>query len=129
MNRTGRVYDLSDRLVSFAADVIALVESLPDSRAANHIAGQLLRSGTSPAPNYGEAEAAESKKDFLHKMGVCLKELRESRVWPRIIALRELLDMSQIRPLLVETDELIRIFGASITTARRNATETDRAQV
>lgn len=118
-----RTYDLSDRLVSYAAAVIALAESLPDSRAGSHIAGQLLRSGTSPAPNYGEAEAAESRKDFLHKMGVCLKELRESRVWLRIIARREMLSQTQVHPLLVETEELIRIFGASITTARRNASD------
>lgn len=126
MDCSKRTYDLSERLVAYAADVIALAESLPDSRAGNHIAGQLLRSGTSPAPNYSEAEAAESRKDFLHKIGVCLKELRESRVWLRIIARREMLSQTQVHPLLVETEELIRIFGASITTARRNASGSQR---
>jgi four helix bundle protein len=115
-----REFDLEDRLVAYAADAIALTEMLPDSRAGNHIASQLLRSGTSAAPNYGEAEAAESRKDFLHKMGICLKELRESRIWLRIIARRKLLGEADLAPILCETEELIRIFKASIATARRN---------
>ena len=115
-----REYDLEERLVAYAADIIALTESLPDTRAGNHIAAQLLRSGTSPAPNYGEAEAAESKKDFVHKMGICLKELRESRIWLCIIARRRLLGGDELAPILGETEELIRIFKASIATARRN---------
>jgi four helix bundle protein len=122
-----RVYDLSERLVAYAAEAISLVEVLPDSRTGNHIAGQLLRSGTSPAPNYGEAEAAESRKDFVHKMGVCLKELRESRAWLRIIAHRQMLRDTQVLPLLNETEELISIFGASITTAKRNAAKSKGA--
>jgi len=113
-------YDLEDRLVEFASSVISLTESLPQSRAGSHIAAQLLRSGTSPAPNYGEAEAAESRKDFLHKMGICLKELRESRVWLRIIARRSLLNEEELTSVLSETEELIRIFKASIMTARKN---------
>ena len=116
-----RPYDLSDRLVAYASEVIALTELLPNSRAGNHIAGQLLRSGTSPAPNYGEAEAAESRKDSIHKMGICQKELRESRVWLRILARREMLRETQLQPIIVETEELIRIFGASIATAKKNA--------
>ena len=115
-----REYDLEDRLVAYAADVIALTASLPLSRAGNHIAAQLLRSGTDPAPNYGEAEAAESKKDFIHKMGICLKELRESRIWLRIIARRRLLGEAELASILSETEELIRIFKASIVTAKRN---------
>ena len=116
-----REYDLADRLVDYVAAVIALTESLPQSRAGNHVASQLLRSGTSPAPNYGEAEAAESRKDFLHKMGICLKELRESRIWLRIIARRKLLSDAELAPILAETEELIRIFSASIATAKRNS--------
>jgi four helix bundle protein len=114
-------YDLEERLIGYASGVIALTESLPNSRAGNHIAAQLLRSGTAPASNYGEAEAAESRKDFLHKMGICLKELRESRIWIRIIAARALVKATSLHPLAEETDELIRIFKASITTARKNA--------
>jgi len=121
MSKEKREYNIEDRLVAYAAMVIALTESLPDTRAGNHIAGQLLRSGTSPAPNYGEAEAAESRNDFLHKMGVCLKELRESRIWLRIIARRALLSEAEVSPVLAETEELIRIFKASIATAKKNA--------
>ena len=72
-------YDLEDRLLDYAAQIIRLAESLPQTRAGNHVAGQLLRSGTSPLPNHGEAQAAESRKDFIHKLSICLKELKESR--------------------------------------------------
>jgi len=73
--------ELEDRLIDFAVMVIGVVEVLPNSKAGNHIAGQLVRSGTSPAPNYGEARSAESRKDFIHKMKISLKELRESVIW------------------------------------------------
>jgi len=115
-----RRYDLDDRLVVYAGTVISLTDRLPDTRAGNHIAGQLLRSGTSPAPNYGEASAGESPRDFVHKMKVCLKELHESRAWLRIIAHCEMLPSRDVVPLITETVELIRIFSASISTARRN---------
>ena len=81
----GRKYDLEERLLEFASAVIDLSEKLPNSRAGNHIAGQILRSGTSPYPNHGEAESAESRDDFIHKLKVCLKELRETRRWARLI--------------------------------------------
>jgi four helix bundle protein len=114
-------YDLEERLIGYAADVIEFIEALPPSRAGNHIANQLLRSGTSPAPNYGEAEAAESRKDFIHKMGICLKELRESRIWICIVLRRILLPKENCCCLLQETEELIRIFKTSIKTAKQNA--------
>jgi four helix bundle protein len=79
-----RKYDLEDRLLEFAVQVIDFTEGLPNTRAANHIAGQLLRSGTSPYGNHGEVESAESRKDFVHKVKVCLKELREARRWLRL---------------------------------------------
>jgi four helix bundle protein len=85
MGKKTKEYDLEDRLIDFAVAMIDTVEALPSTRAGNHIAGQLLRSGTSPAPNYGEAQSAESRKDFIHKMKIALKELRETRVWLRII--------------------------------------------
>ncbi len=113
-------YDLEDRLVEHASIMIELTEALPNTRAGNHIAGQLLRSGTSAAPNYGEAQAAESRKDFIHKMGICLKELRESRIWLLIIRRRAMLKASITDPVLSETEELIRIFKSSIATAKRN---------
>ena len=116
-------FDLEDRLVDFASSVVELTEALPNTRAGNHFAGQLLRSGTSPAPNYGEAQAAESRRDFVHKLGICLKELRESRIWLRIVQRRTMLKASVVEPVLRETEELIRIFKTSIATAKRNETK------
>ena len=81
MPKEDNAFDLEERLIEFAVRIIQMAESLPKTKAGNHIAGQLIRSGTSPALNYGEAQAAESRSDFIHKMKVCLKELRESRVW------------------------------------------------
>src|SRR5438270_10164962 len=78
-------FDLEDRLLEFSARIIQLVDALPNTRAANHLAGQLLRSGTSPYGNHGEVEAAESRKDFIHKLKVCLKELKETRRWLRLL--------------------------------------------
>jgi len=82
--KAGR-FDLEDRLLEFSARVIRLVDALPNTRASNHIAGQLLRCGTSPYGNHGEVEAAESRKDFVHKLKVCLKELNETRRWLRLL--------------------------------------------
>jgi four helix bundle protein len=124
MNAAPR-YDLEERLLEYAARIIRLVERLPDSRAGNHIAAQLLRSGTSPLPNHGEAQAAESRKDFIHKLKICHKELRESRRWLRLIQRVPLLKPAQVQPLADETEELIRIFAASLRTAagRKPASE------
>jgi len=84
--RRNRRYDLEDRLLDFAVDVVELTESLPNTRSGNHFAGQLLRCGTSPLSNHGEVEAAESRKDFLHKLRVCLKELRETKRWLSLVS-------------------------------------------
>lgn len=117
-----RKYDLEDRLLEFASAVIDLSESLPATRAGNHIAGQVLRSGTSPFPNHGEAEAAESRDDFMHKLKICLKELRETRRWARLIKRKAWVkNETSLLFVLGESDELIRIFHSSIQTARRNA--------
>ena len=78
-------YDLEDRLLEFAARIIKIAEQLPNSKAGNHVSGQLLKSGTSPYPNHGEAQAAESPKDFIHKLRICLKELRETQRWLKLI--------------------------------------------
>lgn len=110
-------YDLEERLLEYAARIIRLVEKLPDSRSANHVAGQLLRSGTSALPNHAEAQAAESRRDFIHKLRICHKELRESRRWLRLIQRVPLLKPALVQALLDETDELVRIFHASIRTA------------
>jgi four helix bundle protein len=107
--------------LEFASAVIDLSEQLPDSRAGNHVAGQILRSGTSPYPNHGEAEDAESREDFIHKLKLCLKELRETRRWARLIQRKGWVkDETTLLFILSEADELIRIFFSSIQTARRN---------
>jgi len=111
-------YDLEDRLIDFAVGIIKLAERLPKTEIGRHIAGQILRSGTSPAPNYGEAQGAESRSDFIHKMRVCLKELRETKVWLRMIERAGLIPCAEVDPLLGENDELIAIFVRSIDTAR-----------
>jgi len=114
-------YDLEERLLDYAANIIRLVERLPDTRAGNHVAGQLLRCGTSPLPNHGEAQAAESRKDFVHKFSICLKELRESRRWLRLARRVPLVKLpTEFDPLLEETEALNKIFATSIRTAKRN---------
>jgi four helix bundle protein len=116
-----RKYDLEERLLEFASAIIDLSEKLPTSRAGNHVAGQILRSGTSPYPNHGEAESGESRNDFIHKLKVCLKELRETRRWARLIHRKQ---WAENDPTLIfilgECEELIRIFFSSIQTAQRN---------
>ena len=112
--------DLENRLVDFAVRIINVVESLPNSKAGNHIAGQLVRSGTAPAPNYGEAQAAESRKDFIHKMKIALKELRETLIWLKIIERKELCGSYKMSQISRECDELVAIFVKSIKTADEN---------
>jgi four helix bundle protein len=113
-------YDLEERLLEYSVTIIRLVEKLPHTRAGNHIAAQLLRSGTSPYPNHAEAQAAESARDFVHKMRICLKELRESRRWLKLIERIPLLrDSAVLQQALEETEELIKIFVASIKTAQK----------
>ncbi|MCX8092271.1 MAG: four helix bundle protein [Verrucomicrobiae bacterium] len=119
---SGRKFDLETRLLEFASAVIDLSEKLPATRAANHVAAQLLRSGTAPYPNHAEAESAESPEDFVHKLKLCLKELRETRRWARLIQRQGWAAESATLPfVLAESEELIRIFVVSIRTARQNA--------
>jgi four helix bundle protein len=115
--------DLSERLLEFAVRIGKVVDALPETRLGQHIAGQLVRSGTSPAPNYEEACAAESRRDFIHKVRIALKELRESRCWIRMITKSELLPKERMSQLLTEADELCRILGKSLVTARKNETQ------
>ncbi len=116
-------FDLEDRLIDFAVRVIITAESLPKNKAGNHIAGQLIRSGTSPAPNYGEAQSAESRADFIHKMKVSLKELRETLVWLKMIKRARFIEpSSKIEPLLDENNQLISIFVTSLQTAKEKKT-------
>ena len=97
-------YDLEDRLLEYAVRIIRLVDALPPSKAGRHVADQLLRCGTSPLANHGELQAAESRKDFIHKLGVCLKEIREAQRWLRLIHRVPLISAPKIEPLLAETD-------------------------
>ena len=117
-------FDLEDRRIDFAARCIKVAESLPKTFAGQHLAGQLIRSGTSPALNYGEAQGAESRKDFIHKMKVSLKELRETLVCLKIIVQAEFLTEGKLQPLINETNELISIFVISIKTAKKNMDST-----
>jgi four helix bundle protein len=112
--------ELSERLMSFAARIGKAVDALPETRMGRHIAGQLVRCGTSPAPNYEEARAAESRADFIHKLGVCLKELRESRCWIRLIVKTELLPEHKMGELHEECTELCNIIAQSVVTAKKN---------
>ena len=115
-------YDLEDRLLNFAVNIVELTESFPITRAGNHIAGQLLRCGTSPLSNHGEVEAAESRRDFIHKLRICLKELRETSRWLRLAGrLKKLEALAALPACLDEVDELIRIFATSVRTAEKNA--------
>ena len=111
--------ELADRLLRFAARVCKVAEALPDTRLGRHVAGQIIRSGTSPAPNYEEACAAESRADFLHKMKVVLKELRETRCWLRLIIMTELLVEARLADLIEEANQSCNIIGQSIVTANQ----------
>ena len=111
--------DLSERLIDFAANGIDIAEALPKTFAGNHIAGQLIRSCTSPALHYGEAQGAESRSDFIHKMKICLKELRETFNCLRLIRKKNWYDPAKIEITLKENNELISIFVASLRTAQQ----------
>ncbi|MGD0786005.1 MAG: four helix bundle protein [Sedimentisphaerales bacterium] len=112
-------YDLEQRLLEYSARIIKVVESLPSTRVGNHIADQLLRCGTSPYPNHGEAQAAESTRDFVHKIGIALKELREASRWLKLVKYIKLINKPErLNVLIDETEQLIKIFVTSIKTAR-----------
>lgn len=109
---------LEERLIDFAVRIIKLASALPNPAAGRHIAGQILRSGTSPAPNYGEARGAESKADFVHKIRVVLKELNETRIWLIIIERSKLLPATLLTDIIRENCELCKIFSTSLKTIR-----------
>jgi four helix bundle protein len=116
-----RKFDLEERLIEFAAIIIEVTESLANTRAGNHLAGKLVRSGTSPALQYGEAQSAESRNDFIHKLKILLKELRES-----LVALKRICKVSLSSKLelvasgMNECNQLISIFVKSVETASKN---------
>ena len=109
---------LAERLLDFAVSVIALVNTLPNIVVGRHIKGQLLRSGTSGGSNYEEARGAESRADFIHKLGIVLKELKESRFWMRVIYRSKLINSKSVKPLISECEELCAIVAKSIITAK-----------
>ena len=116
-----RKFDLEERLIDFAVLIISLSENLNNTRAGNHIGGQLVRSGTSPALHYGEAQSAESRNDFVHKLKILLKELRETLVALKIIKRVSLTKkINDVEKGITECNELISIFVRSIETARKN---------
>lgn len=120
MGTGDKKYDLDERLIDFAVEIIFFIESLPNTKAANHLGGQLLRSGTAPSLNYGEVKGAESQKDFIHKLKLCLKELRESFNNLRILKRAMIYGNEQKGDSLInECNELISIFVSSIHTASK----------
>jgi len=114
-------FDLEDRFIDFALRISDVVEEIDNSKLGTHLAGQLIRSGSAPALNYGEAQGAESRKDFVHKLKIILKELKESRICLKIIGRKPLIpDIKKLAPIMKETEELIAIIYKSIETAKLN---------
>ena len=114
-------YDREDRLIEFTVRIIDAAEALPKTVASKNLSGQIVRSGTSPALNYAEAQSAESKADFVHKIKICLKELRETFVCLKIIQRKGYFKETRLEPLLNENMELVSIFVKSIQTAKSKA--------
>ena len=120
MSSSFKANTLEQRLVQFAIDIVTLVGQLPQNPQAKHIGSQILRSGTAGAPNYGEARAAESRADFVHKLKICLKELNETAIWLRILKGSVAVNADFLDRLVAENTELCKILVASVQTARRN---------
>jgi four helix bundle protein len=119
MGDAAKSNDLERRLIDFAVRVIKVADSLPKSPAGKHIAGQLLRSGTSAAPNYAEARGAESTADFIHKLKIALKELNESCVWLKMTCQADLMKPELLNDLIDENEQLCRMLNASVKTAKQ----------
>ena len=116
-----RVFDLEERLINFSVQVLNLAEQLPNTYAGKHLAGQLIRSGTATALNYGEAQGAESRNDFIHKMKVCLKELRETQICLKIIQRKPMLESEDLESIIGECNQLVAIFTSSVKKAVETA--------
>jgi len=115
-------YDLEERLLDYSARIIRIADNIRRTSAGQHVALPILRSGASALPNHGEAQAAESARDFIHKLKICLKELRETHRWLKLIQRVPLVRKPEhVGALLAETDELVRIFVSSIRTAQKNS--------
>src|SRR5215471_446561 len=118
-----RANQLERRLISFASAIVALSSRLPRSPQGRHICGQILRSGTAVAANYGEARGAESRADFIHKLKLVFKELNETTIWLEIIADNSMISSENIVAIIAENRELCRIIAASIKTTRARMNE------
>ncbi len=110
--------DILERLTQLAVDTITVCDRLPATAAGKHIADQLLRSGTAAASNYAEARGGESKRDFVHKLGLVLKELKETSVWLDILNRKLVVLPSELAGIRDEVEQLCRIIGASLRTAK-----------
>lgn len=119
-----RIFDLEERLINFSVIVLNVAEQLPNNYAGKHLASQLIRSGTSPALNYGEAQGAESKNDFVHKMKICLKELRETQICLKIIQRKPMTESKDIESAIAECNQLVAIFTSSV----KKASDGDKPQ-
>ena len=111
-------FNLEERLINFAVLILEITEKLPETRGSSHLSGQLVRCGTAPALHYGEAQSAESRKDFIHKMKIGLKELKETRVCLKLLSRRKL--AKSVELISKENEELIAIVSKSIETAKKN---------
>jgi four helix bundle protein len=118
--------DILERLLDLAVRLGKVVDALPDTKMGRHVGGQLVRCGTAGPPNYNEGRAAESRDDFIHKLAIVLKELRETEVWLKFIAKADLLPGNRLGELLDENDQLERIIAKSIITAKTNRTSKRR---
>lgn len=112
-----RYFDLEERLIDFSVMILKVAEELPNNYAGKHLASQLTRSGTSPALNYGEAQGAESRNDFVHKMKICLKELRETQICLKIIQRKPMVESKEVDNILQECNQLVAIFTSSVKKA------------
>lgn len=111
--------DIADRLLDFTVRIIRLVDALLKTLTGRHLSGQLLRSGTSSGANYEDACGAESKADFVHKLGIVFKELKETRFWLRVVCRAKILEPKKVELLLIECEELCAIVAKSIITAKQ----------
>ena len=123
---SSRIALLHSRLLSLGVAIGALVEQFPRTRMGDHIAGQLIRSGTSPAANYAEACAAESMRDFIYKLGICLKELRETSIWLEFVVRMDVVTAERAESIRNEVQQLTKIIARSILTAKKNASGKSR---
>ena len=111
--------ELQERLIEFAVRILALADKLPDTPAGRHIRGQIIKSGTSPAPNYSESRGAESNADFIHKLKIVIKELNETLVWLIIIERSKMMKQELLKNLIDENEQLCKIISSSIATAKK----------